>query len=314
MTPPNMLESRYHHIHWLGSSDNLNNSVSSKIIPKFWIIITTRNRMLIKIVFFYVQVGRYFDKENNAVVALKIFSDKPFDTMVENLDNKLMAIQEINALKTMSNKNIVKLLGYFELHDKYHLILESCDHSLREELEKNSSGLGTSVSKKMIKGVLYGLHHIHQVNCLHRDLSPENILVSKTGAVKIADFDRSVFLTDAGVGSTSPTPGSYVYNSPEILAGDRKYGLPSDVWSLGVIFCEMLTGRPPWNGRSAQSQLREIHNSVGPLLPRHASIAKLQGEDRRTSYTVSNHAQLQQMFTTISKACQSFIMVRKDFE
>lgn len=274
-----MLESRYHHIHRLSKNDSSNNTV-----------------------------GRYFDKEDNKVVALKIFGDTPFETPVENLDNKLMAIQEINSLKKLEHKNIVKLLGYFELHDKYHIILESCDHSLREEILKTPSGLGTSASKKILKHILNGLHFCHQKNCLHRDLSPENVLLSKNGVAKIADFDRSIFLTDAGQGSTSPTPGSFVYNSPEILAGDKKYGLPSDVWSLGVIFCEMLFGKPPWNGTSAKSQLREIHNSVGPLLPRHASIAKLQKEDCK-SYAVHNHAQLQQMFTTISQACQSFIMV-----
>ncbi|CAL8069723.1 unnamed protein product [Orchesella dallaii] len=269
-----MLESRFHHIHWLGNGEKQNNSV-----------------------------GRYFDKEENRVVALKIFSDKPFESTIENLDNKLMAIQEITSLKSLDHKNIVKLLGYFELHDKYHLILESCDHSLRSEIDEAPSGLGTSASKKIIKNILSGLHFCHQAKCLHRDLTPENILMCKNGLAKIGDFDRSIFLID-GLGNISPTPGSFVYNSPEILAGDKEYGLPSDVWSLGIIFCELLTGKPPWNGKNSQSQLREIHNCVGPLLPRHASVAKLQAE----SCTVHNHAQLQQMFTTISAPCCSFIM------
>jgi len=207
----------------------------------------------------------------------------------------------------MDHKNIVKLIGYFELQDKYHLILESCDHSLRSDIEEALSGLGTATSKKIIRNILSGLSFCHQLKCLHRDLCPENILVCKDGTAKIADFDRSVFLSDDGVGSISPTPGSYVYNSPEILAGDKEYGLPSDVWSLGIIFCELLTGKPPWNGRSMQSQLREIHNCMGPLLPRHAGVAKLQVDDK--THSLNNHAQLQQMFTTISASCCSFIKV-----
>lgn len=253
------------------------------------------------------QVGRYFDKEENTVVALKIFSDRPFETAIENLDNKLMAIQEIKSLQKLDHKNIVRLLGYFELHDKYHLILESCEHCLREDIEDAPSGLGTSASKKIIKHILNGLNFCHKLKCLHRDLCPENILISKNGSAKIADFDRSVFLSEDGVGTICPTPGSFVYNSPEILAGDKEYGLPSDIWSVGIIFCELLTGRPPWIGKNSQTQLREIHNSIGPLLPRHASVAKIPTDKKAQS--VQNHAHLQQMFTTISPYCSSFIKV-----
>ena len=221
-------------------------------------------------------------------------------------------MQEIISLRRLDHKNVVRLLGYFELKDKFHLILESCDHSLRNDIEEAPSGLGTLPSKKIVFRILNGLNFCHEMECLHRDLCPENILICKNGEVKIADFDRSVFLVETGVGKISPTPGSYVYNSPEILAGDKEYGFPSDVWSLGIIFCEMLTGRPPWLGRNAPSQLREIHNSVGPLLPRHASVAKLiQMEVMKTdSDSLHNHAQLQQMFTTISAPCCSFIKVR----
>lgn len=221
-----------------------------------------------------------------------------------------MAMQEIQTLARLEHRNIVKLIGYFELHDKYHLILESCDHSLRDEIEEAVSGLGTSASKKIIKYILNGLYFCHQAKCLHRDLSPENILMCKSGLVKICDFDRSIFVSGNGMGRTSPTPGSFPYNSPEVLAGDKEYGLPSDVWSLGIIFCELLTGSTPWKGTNSQAQLREIHNSVGPLLPRHASVAKLKIDDSNyVIHNVHNHAQLHQMFTTISAACSSFIMV-----
>lgn len=255
-------------------------------------------------------VARYYDKEENNVVALKIFGGKPFHSCIENLDNKLMAIQEINSLRRLCNKNIVKLFGYFELQEKYHLVLEPCDSSLREEIDRNSNGIGMCQSKKFLKQIIQGLLCCHNANILHRDLSPENILVCKTGIIKIADFDRSVLLNESILGNTCPTPGSYVYNSPEILAGDKKYGLPSDIWSLGVVFCEMISGKPPWRGISAQSQLREIHATVGPLMPKHAKIAKVTDEEKAAKNYVQNHAHLQLLFTTVSKSCRSFIMVR----
>ncbi|KAF8566801.1 hypothetical protein P879_06822 [Paragonimus westermani] len=102
------------------------------------------------------------------------------------------------------------------------------------------------------------------LQCIHRDIKPENILISKNNEVKLCDFGFARFLT----GSEGPYT-DYVatrwYRAPELLVGDTQYGPPVDVWAIGCVFAEIITGTPLWPGSSDLDQLFLITRNLGEI-------------------------------------------------
>ena len=114
---------------------------------------------------------------------------------------------------------------------------------------------------------------------IHRDVKPENILVCKNGVVKLCDFGFARLLSKALVLENlqlaivvfAAGPGGkyteYVatrwYRAPELLVGDTQYGPPVDVWAIGCLFAELLTGQPLWPGKSDVDQIYQLKKTLG---------------------------------------------------
>ena len=90
-----------------------------------------------------------------------------------------------------------------------------------------------------------GIAHCHSKGVLHRDMKPQNILLDKYGALKIADFGLARNYT-VPVRAFTHEVVTLWYKPPEILLGGRFYGPGVDMWAIGVIFAEMVKGRSPW--------------------------------------------------------------------
>ena len=95
---------------------------------------------------------------------------------------------------------------------------------------------------KYLKQIANGLKYLLEKKIIHRDLKPQNILVSNTGTLKITDFGFARYF-DNDILIQTICSESYVYGLPEIMK-NKKYDYKSDLWSLGVIFYEMLIGKP----------------------------------------------------------------------
>jgi serine/threonine-protein kinase len=127
-------------------------------------------------------------------------------------------------------------------------------------------------SVPQIKHVVYhaglGLGFAHEQGIFHRDVKPDNIMLSNTGAVKVMDFGIARVL-DSSLTKTGSVMGTPAYMSPEQVHGERIDGR-SDVFSLGVILYELLTGQKPFKGETVPSLMMAIMKRI---LPRHrASI------------------------------------------
>src|SRR5262249_7484726 len=112
-------------------------------------------------------------------------------------------------------------------------------------------------------------HYAHRHGILHRDLKPNNVLLTTDGTPKIIDFGLAK-IQDADIGPTRSETwlGTPSYMAPEQASGDmKKVGPPCDVYSLGAILYELLTGRPPFQGTTALSTLEQVR-SQEPVPPR----------------------------------------------
>lgn len=138
--------------------------------------------------------------------------------------------------------------------------------------------------KKIVWQTLNGVQYCHQHSVIHRDVKPENILVCKNGVVKLCDFGFARmlskshklcnYLPDDTIYTHSAGPGGeyteYVatrwYRAPELLVGDTQYGPPVDVWAIGCLFAELLTGQPLWPGKSDVDQIYQLRKSLGDFV------------------------------------------------
>jgi serine/threonine-protein kinase len=116
----------------------------------------------------------------------------------------------------------------------------------------------------VLRPVLGGLAAAHRAGLVHRDVKPENVLISDDGDVKIADFGLVRAVAAAGITSTSVILGTAAYLSPEQVR-DGNASPPSDVYSVGILTYELLTGRTPFTGDSALSiAYQRLDTDVGP--------------------------------------------------
>ena len=160
--------------------------------------------------------------------------------------------REALATSELSHPNIVMVLDVGTDHGLPYMVMEYVDGpDLKDYIIANSPlNLGNII--KIMDQILSAMSLAHKHNVIHRDLKPQNILMDKHGNIKIADFGIAVALNQNSVTQTNSAIGSVHYMSPEQTRG----GLvtkQSDIYSLGIILYELITGHVPFNGDSAVS-------------------------------------------------------------
>ncbi|XP_073446696.1 cyclin-dependent kinase-like 2 [Dendrobates tinctorius] len=210
----------------------------------------------------YGMVMKCRHKESGRIVAIKKFLESEDDKMV-----KKIAMREIKLLKQLRHENLVNLLEVCKKKKRWYLVFEFVDRTVLDDLEQFPNGLDFTKVRKYLFQILRGIGFCHNHNIIHRDIKPENILVSHSGVVKLCDFGFARTLAAPGEVYTDYVATRW-YRAPELLVGDIKYGKAVDVWAIGCLITEMLTGEPLFPGDSDIDQLYHIVKCQGNLTPR----------------------------------------------
>jgi len=157
-------------------------------------------------------------------------------------------MQEAQVMARASHPNLVQVHDLEQIGDANYIVLEFVrGKSLRDRL--NQSTLPLPQTFAIMHGVLQALDYAHKRAIVHRDMKPENVLISEEGDVKVADFGIARLMDDSGAGSTATKTGTTVgtpqYMSPEQVASSKVDGR-SDLYSAGIMFYELVVGQPPF--------------------------------------------------------------------
>uniref|UniRef100_UPI003AAE4AC2 cyclin-dependent kinase-like 1 isoform X3 n=1 Tax=Centroberyx gerrardi TaxID=166262 RepID=UPI003AAE4AC2 len=214
----------------------------------------------------YGVVFKCRNKDTGQIVAIKKFVESEDDPII-----KKIALREIRMLKQLKHANLVNLIEVFRRKRKLHLVFEYCDHTVLNELDRYPRGVPEHLVKSITWQTLQAVNFCHKQNCIHRDVKPENILITKHQVIKLCDFGFARILTGPCDYYTDYVATRW-YRAPELLVGDTQYGPPVDVWAIGCVFAELLSGIPVWPGKSDMDQLYLIRKTLGDLIPRHQQV------------------------------------------
>lgn len=164
------------------------------------------------------------------------------------------ALKEARAIARISHPNVISLYDVIEEEDKVYLIMEYVEGTSLREILQESHYLDFQVALGIFIQVALAVEFAHNHGILHLDIKPENILVSKTGIVKLTDFGIARFVTEPE--EAGKIMGSTHYLAPESLKG--RYSISSDVFALGVILYEMLAGQNPFFSYSQEEAYKKI--------------------------------------------------------
>ncbi|KAG0217908.1 hypothetical protein BGX33_009207 [Mortierella sp. NVP41] len=172
-------------------------------------------------------------------------------------------MMEIDLLKKLNHANIVKYYGFEKTTDYLNIILEFCENGSLRSLCKNFGKLPEHLGATYITQVLDGLIYLHDQGVIHRDIKGANILATKEGVVKLADFGVATLSNDVGDMSVAGTP---YWMAPEIieLSGATT---ASDIWSVGCTVIELLDGEPPYHDLPPMGALYRIVQDDHPPIP-----------------------------------------------
>ncbi|KAL8201411.1 hypothetical protein R6Q57_012750 [Mikania cordata] len=210
----------------------------------------------------YGRVYKGLDLENGDFVAIKQVS-------LENIAQEDLNIimQEIDLLKNLNHKNIVKYLGSLKTKTHLHIILEYVENgSLANIIKPNKFGpFPESLVAVYIAQVLEGLVYLHEQGVIHRDIKGANILTTKEGLVKLADFGVATKLTEADI-NTHSVVGTPYWMAPEVIEMSGVCAA-SDIWSVGCTVIELLTCVPPYYDLQPMPALFRIVQDEHPPIP-----------------------------------------------
>ena len=158
-------------------------------------------------------------------------------------------LREAQAAARLSHPNVVNVYDVGKEGDTHYIVMEYVPGQTLKQVILEHAPLAVGQAVNIAEQILLALQHAHGRGIIHRDVKPHNILITSEGRVKVTDFGIARAASASGLTETGIVLGSVHYFSPEQAKG-QTVGIQSDLYSLGIILYEMLTGRLPFEGDS----------------------------------------------------------------
>ncbi|KAK1442843.1 protein kinase-like protein [Babesia gibsoni] len=209
----------------------------------------------------YGSVYRALDKDTGDIVALKHIK---FHEAHWAEGFPVSYLREISILLELSHPNIlsVKEVVTNEKKDQYYMVMEYVEHELKTLLSEGRPEFTLSERKCLLQQLLLGLSYMHDNWVIHRDLKSTNILYNNHGVLKICDFGMSRKFGHP-IKNYTQNVVTHWYRAPELFLGQEKYTEAVDIWSVGCIFAELVTGKPLFMGTNDVDTLDKIFRLCG---------------------------------------------------
>jgi WD40 repeat protein/predicted Ser/Thr protein kinase len=182
--------------------------------------------------------------------------------------------KEAQAIARLQHENIVRVFEIGEHNQQPFMALEFCEGgSLDKKLRTQQPTPREAAT--LVRTLALGMQAAHEARVIHRDLKPGNILLAADGTPKVTDFGLARKLDEDGATRTGVIAGTPSYMPPEQARGDKELGPAVDIWALGAILYECLTGRPPFKAATSMETLRQVLDNepvavqqLNPSVPR----------------------------------------------
>ena len=158
--------------------------------------------------------------------------------------------REANSASSLRHPNIVEMYDVGEDNGKYFIVMEYVDGKTLKSLIKKRGALNLNETIDIMLQLASGIACAHDSYIIHRDIKPQNVLILEDGRVKITDFGIAMALNNNELTQTNSVMGSVHYLPPEQASG-KSSTVKSDIYSLGILMFELLTGSVPFKGENA---------------------------------------------------------------
>lgn len=159
--------------------------------------------------------------------------------------------REARIMMDFRNENIVQVFDHFKERGAYYIVMEYVDGITLENLIKEKRFIPDQMAMLIFNEICKALKYAHDQSVIHRDIKPANILISNSGVVKLVDFGVSTSLEetdDDSLTKAGMTIGTPSYLAPEQISNAKNRDKRADIYSMGVMFYEMVVGRKPFKG------------------------------------------------------------------
>ena len=164
---------------------------------------------------------------------------------------------------SLEHPNIIQITHFIEQDSNFYLFMEYVEGESLEDLINRKKRLSDDEAIRIIIDVLKGLQHAHELGVIHRDIKPSNIMITRDGIAKIMDFGIAMMLEDVQVAKGSA--GTIQYMSPEQISQPKNINHRSDIYSIGIVLYQLLTGRIPFKGKTEEIKRGHIFTAPPPI-------------------------------------------------
>ena len=202
-------------------------------------------------------VYKAVDTTINEKVALKLINPEIATNRktIERFQNELRFARQV------SHKNVCRMYHFSKEKDTHYIVMEYIRGENLKSMVRMTKQLSVRTAVSVAKQVCEGLAEAHHMGVVHRDLKPSNIMIDRVGNARIMDFGIARSMTAQGITGTGVMVGTPEYMSPEQVEG-KKADERSDIYSLGIILYEMVTGRVPFGGDTPLSIALKHKNEI----------------------------------------------------